>query len=180
MARLRRDEAQRAYERMVNPPSRVESFSDHFPTAAQSFSAVNRPTSAADLGDDEVTLNEVHRQVMLILNFLVSIIGVAATLWVLARWWSLPARLFLTMGGSIVVAIAEVGVYQGYVWRMSQSKSRSKAVKEVKEVVQTWVVGQDEGERGNVDDKTVLLKSKEDDADGTVRKRTAATAKPDT
>ncbi|POR31593.1 Uncharacterized protein TPAR_08190 [Tolypocladium paradoxum] len=180
MARLRREEAARAYERMVNPPPRVETFNDRFPTAAQSFAAVNRPTSNADLGDDDVTLSEVHRQVLLILNFLVSIIGVAATLWVLARWWSLPARLFLTMGGSIVVAIAEVGVYQGYVWRMSQSKSRQKAVKEVKEVVQTWVVGQAEGDEGDVDDKTVLLRRKEDGTDGAVRKRTAAATKPET
>ncbi|PNY25845.1 Uncharacterized protein TCAP_04224 [Tolypocladium capitatum] len=175
MARLRREEAARAYERMVNPRPRIETFSDRFPTAAQSFAAVNRPTGAADLGDDDVTLGEVHRQVMLILNFLVSIIGVAATLWVSARWWSLPARLFLTMGGSIVVAIAEVGVYQGYVWRMGRSKSRQRAVKEVKQVVQTWVVGQDEG------DRTVLLKSKEDDADGALRKRAVtATTTPET
>lgn len=180
MARLRREEAARAYDRMVHPPSRIETFSDRFPTAAQSFSAVNRPTSADDLGDDDVTLTEVHRQVMLILNFLVSILGVAATLWVSARWWSLPARLFLTMGGSIVVAIAEVGVYQGYVWRMSESKSRQKAVKEVKEVVQTWVVGRDEGEGGDAEDKTVLLKSKEGDAGGAARKRRAATTKPET
>ncbi|KJZ78182.1 hypothetical protein HIM_02220 [Hirsutella minnesotensis 3608] len=180
MARLRREEAARAYQRMIDPPSRFESFNSRFPNAASRFAEVNRPTSAADLGDDEVTYSEVHRQVMLILNFLVSIIGVAATLWVVARWWSLPARIFLSMGGAIVVAIAEVGVYQAYVWRMGEAKSKQETVKEVKEVLKTWVVGQDEdpGE----DNTAVLLKSSSDDQDEKVRRRrplASAEAKPE-
>ncbi|KAL3952058.1 hypothetical protein ACCO45_013775 [Purpureocillium lilacinum] len=176
MARLRREEAARAYERMVNPPLRYETFDQRFPHAAQSFAEANRVTNKADLGDDEVTYNEVHRQVMLIINFLASILGVAATLWVTARWWGLPARIFLTLGGSIVVAVAEVGVYQGYVWRMGQAKTKQKAVREVKEVVQTWVVGQEE----KTGEEPLLLKTKDEDADGGVRKRATAAAKPDT
>ncbi|UNI17573.1 hypothetical protein JDV02_003905 [Purpureocillium takamizusanense] len=165
MARLRRDEAARAYERMVNPPPRHETFDQRFPHAASSFAEANRVARAADLGDDDVTYSEVHRQVMLIVNFLASILGVAATLWVTARWWSLPARIFLTLGGSIVVAVAEVGVYQGYVWRMGQAKTRQKAVREVKEVVQTWVVAKDE--------EPLRIDGKGDDADG-VRRRAPA------
>ncbi|OAQ71826.1 ATPase, vacuolar ER assembly factor, Vma12 [Purpureocillium lilacinum] len=176
MARLRREEAARAYERMVNPPLRYETFDQRFPHAGQSFAEANRVTNKADLGDDEVTYNEVHRQVMLIINFLASILGVAATLWVTARWWGLPARIFLTLGGSIVVAVAEVGVYQGYVWRMGQAKTKQKAVREVKEVVQTWVVGQEE----KTGEEPLLLKTKDEDADGGVRKRATAAAKPDT
>ncbi|KAM4065692.1 endoplasmic reticulum-based factor for assembly of v-ATPase domain-containing protein [Hirsutella rhossiliensis] len=179
MAHLRREEAERAYQRMVDPRPRLETFSDRFPTAAQAFAEVNRPANAADIGDDDVTYSEVHRQVMLIINFLVSIVGVAATLWVAARWWSLPARVFLSLGGAIAVAIAEVGVYQGYVFRMSRAKSKQKAVAEVKEVVKTWVVGQGEG---GEDDSTVLLKNSQDGADETVRRRrppAGAYAKPD-
>lgn len=173
MARLRRQENERAYQRMVDPRLRREAFSDRHPTSAQAFAEVNRPVSAGDFGDDDVTYNEVHRQVMLIINFLVSIVGVAATLWVTARWWSPPARVFLSLGGAIVVAIAEVGVYQVYVFRMGQAKSRQKAVAEVKEVVKTWVVGRDEdGE----DDSTVLLKTSQDDADATVRRRRTSAA----
>ncbi|KAF4443358.1 hypothetical protein FACUT_1415 [Fusarium acutatum] len=110
MARLRREEEARSYERMINPPPQHETFKDHFPSSAASFAAANRPTSASDL-DDDMAMEEVHKQVTLIINFLVSIAGVAGTLWVTARWWSLPARMFLTMGGSILVAIAEVVVY---------------------------------------------------------------------
>ncbi|KAK2928945.1 ATPase, vacuolar ER assembly factor, Vma12 [Fusarium oxysporum f. sp. vasinfectum] len=111
MARLRREEEARTYERMINPPPQHETFKDHFPSSAAAFAAANRPTSSADLGDDDMAMEEVHKQITLIINFLVSIAGVAGTLWVTARWWSLPARMFLTMGGSILVAIAEVVVY---------------------------------------------------------------------
>ncbi|KAG5805483.1 hypothetical protein H9Q74_009967 [Fusarium xylarioides] len=91
MARLRREEEARSYERMINPPPQHETFKDHFPSSAASFAAANRPTSASDLGDDDMAMEEVHKQVTLIINFLVSIAGVAGTLWVTARWWSLPA-----------------------------------------------------------------------------------------
>ncbi|KHO00588.1 ATPase, vacuolar ER assembly factor, Vma12 [Metarhizium album ARSEF 1941] len=167
MARLRHQEAQRAYERMTNPPPKIETFNDRFPTSAQAFSQVNRPIDASDLGDDDVTLKDVHRQVMLIINFLVSILGVAGTLWVISRWWSLPARIFLTMGGSMVVAVAEVAVYSSYMWRMDQAKHKQKAVKEVKQIVNTWVVGEDDKDNGD----TVLLRRKEDETGGTARRR---------
>lgn len=165
MARLRRDEEARSYERMVNPQLQTESFSDRFPNSAHGFEEVNRP-NAADIGDDEVSYNEVHRQVTLILNFLVSIAGVAGTLWIAARWWSTTSRLFLTLGGSILVAIAEVVVYNGYMWRMGEARKKQAGVKELKEVVETWVVGQDENE----EEKSVLLKEKEDTPE-TLRKR---------
>lgn len=142
MARLRREEEQRQYERMTNPPPQAETFSQQYPRARQTaaFAEVNRPVSKEDLGDDDVTYEDVHRQLMLILNFVVSIAGVALTLWVAARWWSTPARLFLTMGGSIVVGIAEVVVYSGYIWHLGEAKKKENKVREVKEVVGTWVV----------------------------------------
>ncbi|KAL2151395.1 hypothetical protein VTH82DRAFT_6493 [Thermothelomyces myriococcoides] len=144
MARLRREQDQREYERMTNPPPLMETYSRGYvngASMAQSFAAVNRPSTQADTGDDDVTYGDVHRQLMLILNFVASILGVAATLWIAARWWSTPARLFLTMGGSVVVGIAEVAVYSGYIWHLSQAKKKDKTIKEVKEVVRTWTIG---------------------------------------
>ncbi|UKZ50108.1 hypothetical protein TrVGV298_004364 [Trichoderma virens] len=175
MARLRREEDARAYERMINPPPPLETFQHRFPNAAYAFAEVNRPSKPEDLGDDEVTYNEIHRQVVLIINFLVSIAGVAVTLWIAGRWWSLSSRIFLSLGGSILVAIAEVAVYSSYVWRMGEAKNKQGAVKEIKEVVQTWVVGQGEG-----DEKSILLQSK-DEGDEQVRRRnpTTQTDNPD-
>lgn len=168
MARLRREEEARRYERMINPPPQHETFKDHFPSSAASFAAANRPTSASDLGDDDMAMEEVHKQVTLIINFLVSIAGVAGTLWVTARWWSLPARMFLTMGGSILVAIAEVVVYNAYIWKMDQGRKKHGKVKEVREVVESWVLGRDE------DEKSVLIKEKDRTEDGVRKRKTEA------
>ncbi|KAJ3496298.1 hypothetical protein NLG97_g2763 [Lecanicillium saksenae] len=178
MAKLRREEDARAYERMINPPLPLETFKDRFPNSARSFAAVNKPTSDADIGDDDVTYNEIHRQVMLLINFLVSIAGVAATLWVLGRWWSLPARLLLTLGGSILVAIAEVAVYGGYVWRMGEGKRKEDNRPERREVVQTWVIGKDEKPQEQVDD-AVLLPEKKETPDGQLKRRAGKGAQAD-
>ncbi|KUI72449.1 hypothetical protein VM1G_07529 [Cytospora mali] len=153
MARLRHEEEERKYQRMVSSPSAMDTrptFGQQFPLAQQ-FAQVNQSSNKADMGDDDVTFNDVHRQVVLVINFLVSIFGCAATLWILARWWSTPARLFLTMAGSLLVAIAEVAVYSGYVWHLGEAKRKDEKIKEVKEIVQTWVVGkEDEGESKEV------------------------------
>ncbi|CVL05490.1 uncharacterized protein FMAN_10706 [Fusarium mangiferae] len=168
MARLRREEEARSYERMINPPPQHETFKDHFPSSAASFAAANRPTSALDLGGDDMAMEEVHKQVTLIINFLVSIAGVAGTLWVTARWWSLPARMFLTMGGSILVAIAEVVVYNAYIWKMDQGRKKHGKVKEVREVVESWVLGKDE------DEKSVLIREMDRTEDGVRKRKTEA------
>ncbi|KAH0492702.1 hypothetical protein TgHK011_007643 [Trichoderma gracile] len=173
MARLRREEDARSYQRMINPPPPLETFQHRFPHAARAFAEANRPSKAEDLGDDEVTVNEIHRQVMLIINFLVSIAGVAVSLWIAGQWWSLSSRIFLALGGSIVVAIAEVAVYSSYMWRLGDAKSKQGAVKEIKEVVQTWIVGQEGEDKG--DEKSVLIESKE----GEEQVRRRVLAKPD-
>ncbi|KAL2186189.1 hypothetical protein L209DRAFT_754776, partial [Thermothelomyces heterothallicus CBS 203.75] len=131
MARLRREQDQREYERMTNPLPAMDTFS--------------------------------QRYLMLILNFVASILGVAATLWIAARWWSTPARLFLTMAGSLVVGIAEVAVYSGYIWHLSQAKKKDKTINEVKEVVQTWTVG--------AETKATVVGAESRDEDATLRRR---------
>lgn len=150
----------------------METFSQRFPSAkgmAQAFAEANRPTRDEDIGDDDVTYNEVHRQLMLIFNVLLSIVGVAATLWTLARWWSTPARLFLAMGGGVFVGVAEVVLYSGYIWHLGDAKKKDKKVKEVRQVVQTWAVGPDTDEnsvvavdeKGNSEDTNLRRRRKE-------------------
>ncbi|KAK7754385.1 hypothetical protein SLS62_003678 [Diatrype stigma] len=154
MARLRHEEEERSYERMIQKYPARESFAQRFPSApiAHAFAEVNKPSKASDMGDDfAIEYGDVQKQVTVIFNFLVSIIGCGAALWLAARWWSTPARLFLSLGGSIVVAIAEVAVYSAYTWRMAEGEKKEKKKKEVKEVVNTWVVNQGEG-----DEKTLF------------------------
>ena len=66
------------------------------------------------------------------------------------------------------MAIAEVVVWSGYMWRLGEAKKKQAAVKELKEVVETWVVSKEEEEEN---EKTVLLKEKEEDLHDTLRKR---------
>lgn len=145
MARLRREEEERTYERLVQKPGATrEAFSQRFPGAsmgaAHAFAEINRPSKADDI-DDDFEFGDAQRQVTLIFNFLVSIFGVGGALWMLAKWWSTPARLFLALGGSIVVAIAEVIVYSIFNWRMKEGSKREKRRKEEKEILSTWVIG---------------------------------------
>ncbi|KAK1499583.1 hypothetical protein CCUS01_00308 [Colletotrichum cuscutae] len=173
MARLRREEEERTYQRMMKQPSRMEAFSQQFPSAAaraHAFAEVNRPMNEADNGDDEVTLGDVQKQMMVILNFLISIIGVAATIWIAARWWNVTARIFLTLGGAILVLIAEVAVYSGYVWRIGEAKSKTKEPEEIREVMQSWVLGKEsKGEPAG--ESTILLDTTSQDTDEGIRRR---------
>lgn len=49
------------------------------------------------------------------------------------------------MGGSLGIAVAEVAVYSGYVRKVKEAKRLEKKKPEIKEIVKTWVLG-DEGE----------------------------------
>jgi TMEM199 family protein len=169
MARLRREEEERSYQRMIQKAPPRESFAQRFPNApmAEAFAAVNKPSKASDVGDDTFEYGDVQKQITLLFNFLVSIIGCAAALWLAARWWSTPARLFLSMGGSIVVAIAEVAVYSAYNWRMNEGERKEKKKREVKEIVKSWVVGEDEQEKP----PELLLKDKVSEEENTLRRR---------
>jgi len=141
MARLRAAEEQKSYERMLKgqPASdpRPQSFYERFPQA-NLFDT--HPENHAD--DDETTYQDINRQLTLIINILVSIVACAAALWMAARHWSVPSRLALSMGGSILVAVAEVSVYGGYLNKVQEAKKEEKkaAKKETKEIVDTWVI----------------------------------------
>ncbi len=161
MARLRRDEEARAYERMVNPP-------EPFYAATSQFAQIHRPVRAADTGDDDgVTLSDVNRQVMVIFNFVLTMAGVAFALWQLARWWPTPSRLFLAMGGCVAAGIAEYGLYAGYMWHLSEAAKKDKRpAKEVREVAKTWKVGASSGVETDDDEEAVPTGANDDGREG--------------
>jgi len=143
MARLRRGEEARAYERMINPPLKVESFSQRFPsfTQPQIFPNDYLP---ADEEEDEITYADVNRQMALIINILVSIVACSVAIWMASSHWTTPKRLGLSMGGSGMIGVAEVVVYAGYLRRLKEARERGKKKLEVKEIIKTWVIGGDE------------------------------------
>jgi len=176
MARLRREEEARKYERMTNPPPPMETFSQKFPaaSAARAFASSHQNTSASDPDDDGVTYADVDRQMALIFNVLISIVACAAAIWIAAKWWSTPARLALSMSGSALVGVAEVVVYSGYLRRVGEAKGKEKQIKEVKEIVNTWVVGAGNDTGDATEENSTAIESKEDDKGLRARRKTKA------
>jgi membrane protein implicated in regulation of membrane protease activity len=147
MARLHAEQEAREYAAMISPPQPLETFAQRFPNAhAMPF----QTTTQEDQDDDELVYADVSRQLALIFNVIISIVCCAGAIWWAAKWWSTPARLALSMSGSLIVAVAEVAVYAGYIRRVGEAKQKEKAKGEVREIVRTWVVGREDGEH---DDK---------------------------
>ena len=166
MARLRREEEDRIYERMTNPPLPKETFSQRSPIPAHNNLF---PPSQMDVGeDDEISFADINRQMALIINIIISIVACSVALWLAARHWSTPSRLGLSMGGSGMIGIAEVVVYAGYLRRLKEAREKGKKEVELKEIVKTWVIGGDEGI--STKDKSRLIKSKQSH-DETIRMR---------
>lgn len=161
MARLRREEEARSYERMINPPPPMETFKQRFPGSANE--KLFGP-SQVDIGDnDEMTYADINRQLALIINILVSIVACSVALWMAARHWNIPARLGLSMGGSGVIGIAEVVVYAGYLRRLKEAKEKGQKGVEIKEIVKTWVIGGEDEQHTEDDSIAVVPQSVQQD-----------------
>jgi hypothetical protein len=133
MARLRKEEEGRKYDRMFNPNSVQHQNTDY-------AHILNQNQSIANSQDDDLTYKEVNRQVSVIFNVLVTVICCGIAIWIAARRWSTPPRLALAMTGSLVVGIAEVVVYTGYLRRINEAKIKEKKKKEVKSVQDSWLI----------------------------------------
>ncbi len=126
MERLRFDEENRAYTRMLQSSLR---------------SGVQHETSPLPEDDEDVTYADVDRQVALIVNVLVSIVACSCAIWMASGHWDTPKRLALSLAGSGLVAIAEVVVYAGYLRRIKAAKHSARKLVEVKTISQTWMIG---------------------------------------
>ena len=149
MAHLRREEEARAYERMINPPTALETFTERFPVS-QTAKLFPSQTQSAMGDEDEITYADVNRQMALIINIVVSILACSLAIWMASSHWSTPKRLGLSMGGSGLIGIGEVVVYAGYLRRLKEARERGKKKVEIKEILKTWVIG---GESPVVEEK---------------------------
>lgn len=175
MARLRRDAEEREYVRLTKAAPASETYSRNLPATSPAFAFASTEAYIEASPDDEITYDDVNRQLTLILNVVISIIACSAALWMVSKWWSTPARLALSFTGSLVVAVAEVGVYFGYIRKVKESVMEEKAVKEVRELVDTWVANPSDNNTIQAEDvvkETTLLKGKDNEA---VRRRTKNT-----
>lgn len=168
MARLRREEEARAYERMINPPIVAETFAQRFPASQTAKLFPTRTQSGSDENNDEITYSDINRQMALVINILVSILACSVAIWMASSHWSTPKRLGLSMGGSGLIGIGEVIVYAGYLRRLKQAREKGKKHVEVKEILKTWVIG---GERPFDQKNTLDANTQNPSDDGTLRKR---------
>lgn len=171
MARLRRDAEEREYVRLTKAAPTSETYSKNLPATSPAFAFASTEAYIEASPDDDITYDDVNRQLTLILNVVVSIVACSAALWMVSKWWSTPARLALSFAGSLLVAVAEVVVYFGYIRKVKESVKEEKAVKEVKELVNTWVANPSDNDTVQLEDgkETTLLKEKDGES---VRRRT--------
>ncbi len=142
MRRLRFEEENRAYERMVQVTS---------PDRSHMTSHVTPSPVATSTTDDEVTYADVNRQLALVINILISIVACSCAIWMASSHWSTPRRLGLSMAGSGLVGVAEVVIYAGYLRRIQSSKTTARKRKEVKTIAKTWVIGGERSPEEKVD-----------------------------
>ena len=102
------------------------------------------PNTESATSEDEMTYSDVNRQMTLIINVLVSIVTCSVAIWLVSRHLSTPIRLALSMSGSLVVAIAEVTIYSGYIRRLQEAKTQEKTKREMKVITETWVIEKSE------------------------------------
>lgn len=135
MARLRREEESRNYADMLAASG----------TPSNPFSLTTKGTPLSSTHDsaedDEITFSDINRQLALIINVLISIIACGVSIWLVASHISAPKRLALAMSGALIVAVAEVAIYAGYLRRLKEAKVREKGRKERKTITKTWTIG---------------------------------------
>ena len=142
---------------MLNPVSKPETFSQRFPNAAHSFGPSYNTADEVD----EVTYSDVNRQMILIINVLISIICTSVAVWMAARRWNVVPRMLLDFVGSTVVAVAEVAIYMGYIKRIGDAKTKERKAIEKKEIVDTWIIdGKSTSQQTNISDSVRFRKGK--------------------
>ena len=136
MERLRFQEEKIAYEKLIRSDGRT----GRRPSPSQAPSS--RRSDEND-EEDESTYADVNRQLALIINILVSIVACSCAVWMACSHWSTPGRMGLSLASSVLVGLAEVVVYAGYLRRVETAKLKARRRVETKRITRTWVVGGD-------------------------------------
>lgn len=140
MKHLREEQEEREYRKMVASPS--------FPSRFTSSTSMLFPDSTSAISsspyfdaDDSVSYKDINAQLALILNVLLSIIGCSVAIWLASYAWGTAARLTMSMAGAAVVALAEVGVYFGYLKKVDDARFKERKTVEKKQVIRRHSLG---------------------------------------
>lgn len=153
MARLRKEQEAQSYAQMIDPQPSKDFLRGRY--SQPSMPAFSAAPAMPPSQDDEATFQDVNRQLTLIINVLVTVVACAISIWIMARYWTVPWRLALSMSGSGLIGVAEVVIYSGYIRRVNEAKSKEKRLVEKKEIMDTWVIERKDGA------KVKTLKSKQ-------------------
>lgn len=102
-------------------------------------------------------VKEVKEQLSTIVNVLLSVFSVGYAVWYwsgTSTHWAVPTRTLMSVLASLLVVVAETGVYLGYKYRISEARKAEQAKQEVK----TPLVGQSGGAKKS--EPAVVLKAK--------------------
>lgn len=121
MTRLRAEAEEREYSALTNKPH----------------------LSSGEEDEDEYTYNDLKSHLSIIANVLLSVLATSAAVWKVASGWDVPERLALAFTSSLVVCVAEVVVFGGYLRRIDESRQAEKKrdQNEEKVVVNVWEFG---------------------------------------
>lgn len=126
MARLRVEQERRDYRALVAKQE------------AESLQAVGAPQDDELEGQDDISPS-------LVLNMLLSVVMCAAAAFYMTRWWPNDGvRVLVSLAVAVIVGVAEVTVYAGYLRKVEESRRKERKKRERKEVIGEFT-GQDEG-----------------------------------
>jgi hypothetical protein len=100
-------------------------------------------TEAEEVVEEEMTWKEVKSQISVMFNVMLSVFATAAAVWKVAGSWDVPERLAAAFGAAILVGVAEVVLFMGYVRRLDQGKKVEGKKKDVTSIKAVWEVGVD-------------------------------------
>jgi hypothetical protein len=100
-------------------------------------------TSSAPVEEEEedMTWKETKNQISVVFNIILSVFAASAAVWKVASGWGVPQRLAAAFVSGLVVAVAEVVLFVGYLRRLEEARKREGREKEKKGVVGVWEVG---------------------------------------
>ena len=139
MARLRADQEAREYRSLISK-------------------SINQPPSQISIGDPTATEEKDDITPSLVVNILVSILCVAASSWYMTRWWrSDGVRVLVALLVAVVVGVAEVTAYAGYLRKVRLSREKERGLRERKVLVSSEEVVAGEGDKMSEEKETEAI-----------------------
>lgn len=88
-----------------------------------------------------MVLADMHRQLTLVINILVSVVACGAAVWLVAggAGWEAGSRVMAGLGAAVVVAVAEVGVYGGFLARITEAGKKEERVKKKEDYMKSRI-----------------------------------------